>query len=150
MNDEPNTFEEAVDRILAEMRAVMIERQRKYGANNVWHLGIIGVLDRALHDKMERLRRYYDREDLRGRCREAGMPQEVIDRYLPSLAADYGDEALEDAHIDAANYVGVIALMLRRHWWGLPLAEELRGGETECRATGQPATPAPIGLATAD
>ena len=130
----PRTFEEALDRILSEMRAVMIERQKKYGPNNIRRLGVRGVLDRAMHDKMERLRRYYDREDLRARCREAGMPQEIIDRYLPSLAADYGGEALEDAHIDAANYVGVIALMLRRGWWGLPMEEELRDGEAERRA----------------
>lgn len=106
------------------LRAVIISRQRKYGPNNVLRLGIRGVLDRPMHDKMERLRRYYDREDLRARCPQAGMPQEVIDRYLPSLAADYADETLDDAHIDAANYVGVIALMLKRGWWGLPMEGE--------------------------
>ena len=125
MNDAPRTFEEALDRILGEMRQVMIERQHKYGPDNVRRLGILGVLDRAQHDKMARLRRYYEREELRSRCAEAGMPQEVIDRYLPSLAADYDDESLDDAHLDAANYVGVIALMLRRGWWGLKLQSEI-------------------------
>lgn len=120
----PQTFEEAVDRILAEMRAVMIERQRKYGPENIREQGVLGVLMRARNDKMNRLHRFYEREQVREMCLAHGMPQEVLDRYLPVLSGDFADDSVEDAHLDAANYVGPIGLMLRRGWWGLPLASE--------------------------
>ena len=136
MSRQPTTFEEALDMILQEMREVMIERQKKYGPDNIKRLGVLGVLDRAQHDKMARLRRYYEREELRRRCLEAGMPEQVVDQYLPSYASDYSDESLDDAHLDAANYVGVIALMLRRGWWGLPLESEGRT-RTRGRASGK-------------
>src|SRR5690606_33905816 len=120
---KPANFQQAVALILDQMFHTMVERQRKYGARNVRNLGILGVLERGARDKMERLFQFYEREDLRQRCLEAGMLPEVVDRYLPPAQADYQDETLEDAHIDAGNYVTVIALMLLRGWWGLPLAE---------------------------
>ena len=120
---EPANFQQAVALILDQMFRTMVERQRKYGVRNVRNLGILGVLERGARDKMERLLQFYENEDLRRRCLEAGMPPEVVDRYLPPAQANYQDETREDAHIDAGNYVTVIALMLLRGWWGLPLAE---------------------------
>lgn len=120
---KPTNFQQAVALILDQMFRTMVERQRKYGARNIQNLGVLGVLERGARDKMERLFQFYEREDLRQRCLETGMPPEVVDRYLPPAQADYQDETLEDAHIDAGNYVTVIALMLRRGWWGLPLVE---------------------------
>ena len=120
---KPTNFQQAVALILDQMFRTMVERQRKYGTRNIRNLGVLGVLERGARDKMERLFQFYEREDLRRRCLEAGIPPEVVNRYLPSAQADYQDETLEDAHIDAGNYVTVIALMLLRGWWGLPLAE---------------------------
>lgn len=127
MADEPQTYEEAVDIILGEMRAVMIERQKTYGSNNVRQMGSLGVLNRAVNDKVTRLRRYYEREDLRAQCNKVGMPQVAIDQHLPSIQADFPTDKLEDGHIDAANFLGPIGLMLRRGWWGLPMEDERQG-----------------------
>jgi len=123
----PQTFEEALDLCLADMRRVMIERQHKYGPDNIQRLGLRGVVDRAVNDKGGRLLRYYKREEIRQQCLEAGVPQEVLDRHLPTLAGDFPDDSVEDAHIDQANYAGPISLMLRRGWWGLPLKTAQRG-----------------------
>lgn len=122
---QPMTFQEAVDLVLAEMRHIMIIRQRKYGPENIRGLGLLGVLQRALHDKGSRLLVHYEREDLRQRCLAAGMPQDVVDEHLPPNG-DYADESVDDAHIDLANYAGPIGIMLRRGWWGLPLADDPR------------------------
>lgn len=116
----PATFEQAVDLALSEMRAVLIARQRKYGSDNIRQAGLLGVLNRVAQDKLARLRRVYEREHLRAQCLNAGMPAAVVDEYLPAIA-DFADEAVDDAHLDAANYIGPISLMLRRGWWGLPL-----------------------------
>lgn len=120
---QPQTFEQALDSVLADMRAVMIERQKKYGPDNIRRLGIRGVMDRATNDKGGRLLRYYERQELREACLVAGMPTDVVDTYLPELSGDFPDDSVEDAHIDQANYAGPIALMLRRGIWGLPLAD---------------------------
>lgn len=125
--DSPQTFEQALDLCLADMRRVMMERQRKYGADNIRRLGLRGVVDRAVNDKGGRLLRYYKREELRQQCAEAGMPPDVLDRYLPPLSGDFPDDSIEDAHIDQANYAGPISLMLKRGWWGLPLKDAQKG-----------------------
>lgn len=123
MASRPMTFQEALDAYLAEARAVMIERQRKYGPENIRALGLRGVLDRVRNDKLERISRVVERQDLRRRCLDAGMPREIVDQYLPELQADFSDESLRDAIIDVVNY-GLIMLMLLDGVWGLPLAGE--------------------------
>lgn len=123
MASRPQTFEEALDERLAECRAVMIQRQAKYGPRNVQALGLRGLLDRIRHDKIERLARVIERRHLREQCLAAGMPQDVVDRYLPDLQADYDDESLRDTMIDIANYA-LIMLMVHDGVWGLPLAGE--------------------------
>lgn len=123
MASRPTTFEEALDERISEARAIMIERQRKYGANNVKALGLAGVLDRIRHDKIERLARVIERRRLRQECLRAGMPREVVDQYLPDLQADFSDEKMRDTIIDLVNY-GLILLMLYDGVWGLPLSEE--------------------------
>ena len=123
IGDRPQTFEEALDLTLQKQRVVMSERQRKYGPRNMMEAGLLGAINRARQDKINRILRVYEREHLRKLCWQEGMPQEVIDRWFPSLRADYLDESLEDAHVDAANYLGPICIMLLRDWWGLPMAE---------------------------
>lgn len=101
----PRTFEEAVDAILSEMRAVMIRKQRDYGSGNIAAFGELGVLVRA-HDKLARLRHLL--WERRGQAPE--------------------NEPVEDSWLDLANY-GLIGLMCRRRWWGLPMAEDGKSGD---------------------
>lgn len=98
--ERPTTFEDALDCILAEMRAVMIERQLKYGSTNILDCGRAGIAVR-LSDKAARLRH----------------------AWLDGRGVDAPDESIEDTLIDAANYA-VIGLLLRRDWWGLPMEAE--------------------------
>lgn len=98
--ERPKTFEDALDTILAEMRAVMIERQLKYGPTNIQDCGKPGIAVR-LSDKAARLRH----------------------AWLDGRGVDAPDESVDDTLIDAANYA-VIGLMLRRDWWGLPMEDE--------------------------
>ena len=97
---QPETFEDALDTILAEMRAVMIERQLKYGSTNILDCGKPGIAVR-LSDKAARLR----------------------NAWLNGKGETATDESVEDTLIDAANYA-VIGLMLGRGWWGLPMEAE--------------------------
>lgn len=121
--DKPETFEEALDMALRDQRTIMVRRQNRYGPDNVRNLGLLGVLNRARQDKLGRIARVYEREYVRELCLMEGMPPEIVDQYLPSYRSNFDDESLEDAHIDAANYLGPISLMLLRGHWGLPLGE---------------------------
>jgi hypothetical protein len=121
----PGTWEEALDIVLQEQRAIMVERHKKYGPKNIIELGIKGVLDRAASDKITRLRNYYEPLWARQWLKEHGVPEDIIDQYVP-LPEDFTDESVEDAHIDASNYLGPISLMLRRGWWNLPMKEEVK------------------------
>lgn len=91
----PETWEQAVDVCLAELRTVMIERHTKYGPGNIARHGELGVIVRV-SDKVERLNNMIERG---GR--------------------DFADDSVEDAYTDLGNY-GVIGLMVRRGWWALP------------------------------
>ena len=108
---EPQTFEQAMDLILAEMRELMIDRQYKYGPTNISSMGVHGLIVR-INDKLSRIKEDHKNCSFLGEC---------VVRDLP-------DEAREDAWKDLANYAGIIALMLMRGKWGLPL--ESRDGLT--------------------
>lgn len=120
---KPTTFEEALDEILALQREVMLDRHQKYGPDNMLKAGIEGALSRAYHDKMSRLFLVYENRRAMQACRKAGMPENIILKYF-SDTEDFADETVEDAHIDAANYVGPISLMLARGTWTLPMSKE--------------------------
>jgi hypothetical protein len=94
---KPETFEEAVDSILAEMRATMIAKQRDYGPLNISKFGEYGVLVRS-NDKLERLINLYN---------SGNNP---------------ANEPLDDSWLDLGNY-SLIALMLRRDIWGIPMED---------------------------
>lgn len=95
---QPETFEDALDTILAEMRATMISKQADYGPGNIAAFGELGVLVRA-SDKLERL------------------------KHLITGNRTPNNESIDDAWLDLANY-GIIAQMVRRGWWGLPMEGE--------------------------
>src|SRR3990172_3599851 len=112
MMDSPSTWEEALDAVLAEMRTVMVARQRKYSRRNIEEQGLYGVLTRATADKLSRVM-----TSLNGRVVHGRVELDDI--------RDAQDETFEDGLIDAANYIGPIALMLKRGWWSLPDGPEL-------------------------
>jgi len=96
---KPRTFQEALGLVLDDMRDVMTSKQRDYGPGNILDFGDYGVLVRA-NDKIGRLKNLYKGEKPR-------------------------NESVDDSWIDLANYA-VIALMVRRGHWGLPMAEDVR------------------------
>ena len=106
---EPQTWEEGLDKVLAEMRAIMVERQNKYGPENIKQQGLLGVLTRAQDDKIERIKGALNGSVVRGRV--------VLD---PITDGEQADDTFEDGCLDAANYIGPIMLMLKRGWWNLP------------------------------
>lgn len=95
-DDKVDTFEEAIDTILGEMRATMIAKQRDYGPGNIADFGELGVLIRS-NDKMARLK-----------------------NLLYHNPGEAENESLDDTWLDLANY-GLIAQMIRRGLWGLPM-----------------------------
>lgn len=104
----PETWEAALDQVLAEMRTIMIERQNKYGPQNIRDQGLYGVITRAVADKVARITTALNGRLVKGRV--------VLDPIVDSEAQD----TFEDGLFDAANYLGPIALMVYRGWWDLP------------------------------
>jgi hypothetical protein len=105
----PKTWDEAVEVVLEMQRQIMFQRQDKYGPQNILDQGLFGVVTRADADKMARIKRA-----LNGRIINGQVILDPIDDG--SDAAD----TFEDGCIDLANYMGPIAIMLRRGWWELP------------------------------
>ena len=103
--EQPKTFEEAMDLVLAEMRELMLDRQYKYGPDNIRSMGIHGLIVR-INDKLARIKEDHKDCSFLGECNLRDLP----------------DEAREDAWKDLGNYAGVIALMVMRDNWGLPVA----------------------------
>ena len=95
--DPPGTFEEAFDSIVADLRALMIDKQRDYGPGNITAHGEYGVMVRA-SDKLARL-------------------NNLLNKKGPARF-----ESIQDSWADLANYA-IIAMMLRRGTFLLPLDE---------------------------
>lgn len=92
---KPTTFETAVDIVLAELKDVLVRKQRQYGHGNILSFGQLGVMVR-LSDKMERIKNLWNTKR---------KPE---------------DESVIDSYIDLANYA-IIWLMLSRGIFDLPL-----------------------------
>ena len=107
--EQPQTFEEAMDPLLAELRELMIDRQYKYGPDNISIMAVHGLIVR-INDKLSRIKEDHKNCSFLGECTLRNLP----------------DEAREDAWKDLANYGGINALMLMRGQWGLPLAHVAR------------------------
>lgn len=112
----PQTWEEALDWVLAEMRAIMVERQRKYGKSNIRDQGLYGVITRGSADKVARIN-----GALNGTLRAGRVILDPIDDGSDSA------DTFQDGLLDAANYFGPIATMVYRDWWELPYGPELDG-----------------------
>ena len=96
---DPTTFEGAVHAVMSELEVLMVSKHRDYSSANIMEFGELGVLMRA-NDKMARL------------------------KNLVPAGKTPNHEGIEDSWMDLANY-GVIALMLRRGWFTLPLSEDV-------------------------
>lgn len=116
------TLEEAMDEFWRRAREVMINKRRMRGPDNITRQGLYGVVTRVVEDKMARIMRVVGDMDLRRRMEERGIPQRVIDEYVPP-PSDNAEEPLEDDFLDASNYF-LICWLLWQDWWELPLISE--------------------------
>lgn len=101
-SDNPTTFDEMAGNFALIAYAILIERQAKYGPDNILKGGILG-LDTRIVDKMER-----NKQSINGTIRNGMITLDPIDT-LP-------DEKAYDGEFDAANY-NLIRAMLRSGWW---------------------------------
>lgn len=121
--EEPRTFEEAVDVVLAEMREILLYKRARYGTSNITAQGLRGLATR-LSDKMARVKTLVENAWLREMMEDATLDapqawpvvQAVLDEKFPT---DEGSESVEDTLKDAGNY-SIIGVLLRRGWWTLP------------------------------
>ena len=87
-------FEDAVDSILAELRATMLKKQADYGPKNISQSpgGPLNGLRVRMFDKLARISNLY----------ESGVQPE--------------NESIQDSFLDIGNY-GIIGLMVLRGQW---------------------------------
>jgi hypothetical protein len=114
----PTSFQGVFKEIYDEAFNLLVERQRKYGPENIRSQGIYGVLTRLSDDKIARVK-----QSLQGTVVNGKIELEPI---LDAEATD----TFEDALLDIANYA-LIALSLHRGVWGFPLDEDLDEDEEE-------------------
>lgn len=96
------TFADGIDEVLAEIRATLISKQMDYGKSNILDFGEIGILVRT-NDKIARL------------------------KNLIMNNKKAKNESVDDSWKDLAGYA-VLALMLRRGTFNLPMEEEEADG----------------------
>lgn len=97
---KPETFEESVDKILGELRSLLLRKHKQYGPKNVLVFGKMGVMVR-MSDKMNRIINLWEK------------------RKEPE------DEPLIDSYKDIACYA-IIWLLLHDEIFNLPLKEEVK------------------------
>ena len=106
---EPS-FQEYFGALYKRALDLLIERQRKYGPENIRRQGLFGIFTRLRDDKMARLS-----NSINGKI-ERGEAFLVMDEM-----AD--EESIEDTLIDIANYA-LIMLSVYRGEWCPPLVED--------------------------
>jgi len=95
---EPTTFEEACRMVIDDICQTVISKQADYGQRNITDFGEIGIIIR-MNDKFARL------------------------KNLTTKKKPPRNETKTDTWRDIAGYA-VIALMLEKGWFELPLNEE--------------------------
>ncbi len=106
---EPSTFEEEMGNIYLEAFSILVDRQRKYGPDNIRKAGQYGIITR-LEDKIERVKQAMNGEIIRG--------QIVL---YPDVQVS--DEGADDGEFDLANYALIKIAHRRDQWANFPLAE---------------------------
>lgn len=102
------TFEDVFEDIFKEAFDLLIERQRKYGPENISGQGLYGIITRIADDKISRVRTAMNGQVVNGKV----VINPIEDREA--------EDTFEDALLDIANYA-LIALALKRGLWGKPL-----------------------------
>ena len=122
----PLFFQDMVVLLHSEAFNIMIERQKKYGPENIKSMGEAGVIVR-LNDKMERLKKWRESDELiravntlheRGILITEDLRKELVDSI--ERDSEVSDESVDDTLHDIMNYA-LILLALRRGWWAPPL-----------------------------
>lgn len=111
-----DSFEGAFSVIYSEALELLINRQRKYGPENIRQQGIYGVITRIADDKLARVK-----QSLNGTLENGRLELDPIETKGNT---GEGDDSFEDALLDIANYA-LIALALHRGEWGKPLIEDM-------------------------
>ena len=106
------SFEDVFVTIVARRLAILIERQRKYGPDNIRNQGIFGVLTRIREDKLSRISMALSGQVVNGRV--------VLDPIPDGEAGD----TFQDGLFDAGNYLDIMEA-LRMGVWGKPLESDL-------------------------
>ena len=108
---EQETFEEVFEKIYGEAWDIMMQRQRRYGPENIRKQGLHGDTTRIGEDKLSRIK-----NTLRGKVIAGEV---VLDEMSPEDLA-----VAEDAFFDIANY-SLICIALMRKKWGAPMKHEI-------------------------
>lgn len=98
---EPESFEEAVYRVAAEIADLVIRKQSDYGHDNINAFGLMGIAVRE-SDKVSRLRNLVA-------ARETTHREPL-------------NESVQDTLFDLAGYA-MLGVMLERGWFNLELEE---------------------------
>ncbi len=106
------TFEDTFNSIFDEALDLLIQRQRKYGPNNIAQQGMWGVLTRIADDKIARLKRAFNGSITNGKI------------VLDEITDPDEEDTFEDACLDVMNYAAIL-LALYRDEWGRPLEGEV-------------------------
>jgi hypothetical protein len=104
------TFEDVTQEVFDEAFDLMVQRQKKYGPENINKAGLYGVFSR-LEDKMERIKRSMNGRIVNGEI--------ILDEPV-----DLPDEDVDDGDLDGMNY-HAIRILLRRGKWGRPLQSDV-------------------------
>lgn len=111
------SFEDYFQLMYDQALAILIERQRKYGPENIERQGLFGIFTRLRDDKMARISKLMNGLIVNGRV-------ELEPRLSMLDDATLTDESVEDTLIDIANYAFIMLAVYRGDWCP-PLREEM-------------------------
>ena len=107
----PSSFQQTFADVYHTAFTLLVERQKKYGPENIDQLGLWGVFGRMGDDKINRLRRAFN-----GTIKGGKIEIDLNDGH--------GDESVDDTLLDIANYA-LIMYALKHGLWGKPLEEDM-------------------------
>jgi hypothetical protein len=108
---EQESFEQVFSGIYQEAWDIMMERQARYGPENIRQQGLHGVVTRIGQDKMSRIKNTMNGNVVAGEV----LLKELTEKDMA---------VAEDAFFDIANYA-LICISLLRGRWGLPMRSEI-------------------------
>lgn len=113
-------FEEYAAGWFADCLEILCQKRIERGTANIEKQGLTGIIQRMQGDKLERVRIWARRQQMREELREY-MPQDLIDQYVPLQIGPMGPgDTIEDDLLDVANYA-LIAVLLMHNQWDAPV-----------------------------